>query len=113
MMRCGTMPATMNTSIVVRRIGVISMARMCGVIYSMIGLIVGTFFSIMAVTGEAFGSPIGGSSKLIETMMGIGAIILFPIIFGVCGFLMGLLSAAIHNLAARIIGGIVIEGVQT
>jgi hypothetical protein len=45
--------------------------------------------------------------------MGIGAIIVFPILYGLLGFLFGLLSAAIYNLAARIIGGVTIEGVQT
>jgi len=89
------------------------MAKIVGVIYSMIGLIVGTAFSLIAVTGEAVGAPVGGSSRLIETMMGIGAIILFPIVFGVAGFVLGVLSGAIYNLAARIIGGITVEGVQT
>jgi hypothetical protein len=107
------MTANMNTKIVVRRIGVISMAKIMGVIYSMIGLIVGTVFSLIAVTGEAVGSPVGGSSGLSETMMGIGAIILFPIVCGVAGFVLGLLSGAIYNLAVRIIGGVAIEGVQS
>ena len=89
------------------------MARIMGVIYSMIGLLIGTVFSLIAVTGEALGSPIGGSSKVVEVMMGIGAIILFPILYGVLGFLLGLLSGAIYNLAVRIIGGVEIEGVQT
>ena len=83
--RRGTIPATMNTKIVVRRIGVVSMAKMMGVIYSMLGLIVGTVYSLIAVTGEALGSPIGSSSRIIENMMGIGAIILFPIISGIVG----------------------------
>ncbi len=107
------MAANMNTKIVVRRIGVISMARIMAIIYSMIGLIVGTVFSLIAVTGEALGSPIGGSSRLIETMMGIGAIILFPILYGLIGFVAGVLTGAIYNLASRIIGGIVLEGEQT
>jgi hypothetical protein len=89
------------------------MAKIMGVIYSMIGLIVGTAFSLIAVTGEAVGSPVGGASGLTETMMGIGAIILFPIVCGVSGFILGLLSGAIYNLAARIIGGVSVEGVQT
>jgi hypothetical protein len=103
----------MNTKIVVRRIGVIPMAKIMAVIYSMIGLIVGTVFSLIAVTGEAFGSSVGGSSKALETLMGIGAIILFPILYGVMGFILGVLTGAIYNLASRIIGGIVFEGVQT
>ena len=103
----------MNTKIVIRRIGVVSTAKTVAIIYSMIGLIVGTVFSLIAVTGEALGSPIGGSSRFAETMMGIGAIIVFPILYGLLGFLFGLLSAAIYTLAARIIGGVTIEGVQT
>jgi hypothetical protein len=68
---------------------------------------------LIAVTGAAFGTTVGGSSKLLETMMGIGAIILFPILYGLVGLISGVLTGAIYNLAVRIIGGIEIEGVQT
>lgn len=84
-----------------------------GIIYSMIGLIVGTVLSLIAVTGVALGALVGGSSRLMETMMGIGAIILFPILYGLLGVVSGLLTGAIYNLAVRITGGIEVEGVQT
>ncbi len=39
-----------------------------------------------------------------------GAFALFaPVIYGVMGFLLGMISAAIYNLAARFVGGIEVE----
>jgi hypothetical protein len=38
--------------------------------------------------------------------LGAGAIILMPIMYGIMGFIGGIISAALYNLLAGIIGGI-------
>lgn len=106
------MAATMNTKIVVRRFGVLSVAKIMGVLYALIGLIVGAFISLFALVGAAFlssNSGMGGGSVL----FGVGAIILLPILYGVMGFIGGIITAALYNLLAGMIGGVEIEGVQT
>jgi hypothetical protein len=103
-----TMTATMNTKIVVRKFGVLSLAKIMGLLYALIGLIVGAFVSLFAVVGAAFMSSSSSSA-----LLGVGAIIVFPILYGVLGFVGGVISAALYNLLAGMIGGIEIEGVQT
>jgi hypothetical protein len=89
------------------------MAKMTGVLYSMFGLVVDTIFSLIALIGAALGHPIGPYSGLTAVVLGVGSVILFPILCWVFGFLAGLLNAAIYNMAARLFGGIEFEGVQT
>ena len=103
----------MNTKIVIRRIGVLSYAKMTGVVYSLLGLILDTVFALVALFGALFGHPIGPVSGVTALVLGVGSVILFPILCWVFGFLVGLLSCAIYNMAARMIGGIELEAVQT
>ena len=82
LMRGGIISATMNTKILVRRFGVLSMAKIMGMLYALFGLIVGAIFSLIALAGAALGSSMGGHSGMFGAMLGVGAIILFPIFYG-------------------------------
>jgi hypothetical protein len=95
---------------VVRRVGVLSLAKILGVIYGAIGLIVGFFFSIFAVLGTTFGQPPDlPQAPLIGALLGVGAIVVMPVMYGVMGFLGGLLTGAIYNAVAGVAGGIELE----
>jgi hypothetical protein len=103
----------MNTKIVIRRFGVLSMAKLYGALCALLGLIIGAFISLFAVLGAAFLPSNSGLSGGASILFGVGAIILLPILYGVFGFLTGLITAALYNLLARMMGGLEIEGVQT
>ena len=70
---------------------------------------------LMFAFGSMFGSMLGGMAS--EGMDGAGiaagfgamAIIIFPLIYGAMGFVMGLIGAALYNLVAKMIGGIKIQ----
>jgi len=95
---------------ILKRIGALSVAKICAIIYAVIGLIIGFFVSAIALMGTMIGSAFGESgSPFIGLFFGIGSIIFFPILYGVLGFLGGLISAAIYNLAAKAIGGVEME----
>jgi hypothetical protein len=62
-------------------------------------------FSLAAMAGAAF----GGESSGFGALLGVGAIVALPILYGGFGFIFTLIGAAIYNVIAGVIGGIEIE----
>jgi hypothetical protein len=89
----------------IRRMGAMQMAKTLGALYLLLGLIIGVplmfFMSTFAKTQPGLPSYWNG--------LGITTIILIPVIYGVCGFIAGLLIAALYNVVAGLTGGIAIE----
>ena len=65
---------------VINRVGPLSIAKLAGMLYAILGLI-----------------------------FGAGAVIVLPILYGGMGFVMTLLMAALYNVTARIVGGVQID----
>jgi hypothetical protein len=94
----------------IRRFGVLSVGKIMGLTYALIGLIAGALFSLFAIMGSAISAAAADSSAGLAGMLfGAGAIIMFPIFYGILGFIGGLLTAAIYNLVAGFTGGIEME----
>ncbi len=92
---------------VLKRIGPLSLAKIAGIIYVVLGFLVGIFISMLALLGVFAGSMAeNGPGPIIGMFLGIGAIILFPIFYGVLGFVFGAVFAWLYNLFAGIVGGI-------
>jgi hypothetical protein len=85
---------------IIKRIDPMSFAKLNGVMYAAIGLILGLFF---ALVGRGFGA--GGMMG----SFGMAAIIVLPIIYGVFGFVATAIFAMIYNLVAGWVGGIKLE----
>jgi hypothetical protein len=98
---------------VVRRVGVFSWAKITALIYAMIGLIVGSILALVSLFGVALGSTFdSGSSdfgRFVPALLGVGAIVFVPLLYGLLGFFGGLLVAGLFNLAAGMTGGLEIE----
>jgi hypothetical protein len=98
---------------IIRRVGVGSLAKMLGAMYAGIGLIFGFFVSLAALFGAALGGQMPGQGNQIPPILGVlfglGAVILLPVVYGVMGLIVGALSALIYNLVAAVAGGIEIE----
>lgn len=91
---------------VVRKIGVGSLGKIMGIIYAVFGLIVGAMLTLVSLMGA---SAAEGNAAMFGAIMGVGAIIIMPIIYGIMGFLAGVISALIYNVAAGWVGGIELE----
>jgi hypothetical protein len=90
---------------IVKSVGVLSVAKIMGMIYACMGLIFAPFFLLIGLMGSAMGqhnSPLAG-------IFGIGFAILMPVFYGVLGFIAGLIGALLYNLFARWVGGFELE----
>ena len=98
----------------VKRIGVLSLAKVFGLLYAALGLIFGAIFTIFSVIGALVNTFFAHSDgamagEMFGALFGIGSIILFPVMYGFMGFVMGLILATSYNFIARWTGGIEVE----
>lgn len=97
---------------VVKKIGILSLGKVMAAVYGGFGLIIGAFLSLLALLGSALGagaSEQGGAAALAGLLFGAGAIIIAPLVYGVIGFIGGVITALIYNIAAGVVGGVEID----
>ena len=92
----------------VKRIGVLSVGKVMGAMYVVIGLILGGLLSLFALAGGGAG-PNGPAGPAPAALFGAAAIIILPLLYGVLGFIGGIITGALYNLVASTIGGIEME----
>jgi hypothetical protein len=88
----------------IRRFGVLSVGLLLAVIYALLGLIFGAIVSLIALAGA--GPSRQGPDAI---FFGAGAVLITPILYGIMGFIGGVIAAGLYNLVARITGGIEVE----
>ncbi len=92
---------------VIKHIDVFSAGKITGIIAAAFGLFAGViFFLFSSLFGAALGNHQGGAMAMFGGVMGIIAL---PILYGIFGFIGGILQAFIYNLASGFVGGIRIE----
>jgi hypothetical protein len=97
----------------IKRIAPLQAGKMMGVLYACMGLIFLPFIMVAAAAGafaqhaqDGHGASAAPAvASVIVLVMGI----LIPVIYGVMGFIFGVIGAAVYNLIARWIGGIEVE----
>ncbi len=91
---------------IIRKIGPLSCAKVSGVLYALMGLILGAIFSLISLGTAAAGLDSEGG---LGFLFGAAAIIILPIFYGILGFIGGAIGAWLYNLIAGWIGGIEVE----
>jgi hypothetical protein len=86
----------------IRRVGVLSVGKVLGTLYTVIGLIVAFFLALAMLVAPGEVGPAGIGA-------GISMIIFMPILYGLGGLLFGIIIGALYNLIAGLIGGVEIE----
>jgi hypothetical protein len=96
---------------VIRRVNPISVAKIAGLLYGIIGLIIGAFISLIAMAVGTLGAGAGdhAAGPMMGMLFGAGAIIVMPLFYGVVSAIASALTAMIYNLLAGWVGGIEIE----
>jgi hypothetical protein len=95
---------------VLKKIGPLSLAKIGGVIYGVLGFLVGIFISMLAMLGVFASSMTSeGPGPIVGMFLGVGAIIMFPILYSILGFVMGAIVAWLYNVFAGLVGGIELD----
>ena len=97
---------------VVRRIGPGSAFKVGLVIYAVIGLVVGMIVAAFSGIVGSLGSAIPGASTSHGAFgfgMGIGAIFIAPIFYGISGGIIAAVMAVVYNLVAGWVGGLEVD----
>lgn len=79
-----------------------SLGKMLAVICAVIGFIVGLFSAAFAPF-MAMWNPVGAAA------FGLLAIIIFPTLFAIIGFIMGIIVAFVYNVVAKRFGGVKLD----
>jgi hypothetical protein len=95
---------------VIRQIGVGSLARILAALYAFWGFIFGAILALAAMVGSGIGAGTDSAMPVwFGGIFGVGAIIILPILYGIFGALGGALTAVMYNVVAGMVGGLVVE----
>jgi uncharacterized protein involved in cysteine biosynthesis len=94
---------------VLKRIGVLSVAKIVGAVYAVFGVLGGLFFMALSFLGAGIAAANEDVPPFIGMLFGVGAIIILPVLYACMGFVFGALSAALYNLFSGMVGGIEVE----
>ena len=92
---------------IIRRIGPMSIARLSGMLYAVMGLVLGGIISLIALAG-GFASDAEGAEAF-GPLIGVGAVLVLPICYGLLGFVATLIAAWLYNVAADVVGGVEVD----
>ena len=96
---------------VIKRVNPVSAAKIGGVLYGLLGLLIGACISIVALlfSGVMARATDEAGGAIFPMMFGAGAVVILPIFYGVLGFVMTLIVAALFNVASKLTGGVEVD----
>ncbi len=96
---------------VITRISPISCAKVSGLLYAVIGFLIGACISLVMMTiGSAMPQDeVGALGPMFGAIFGVGAIVMLPVFYGTLGFIGGAIVAAAYNMIAGWTGGIELD----
>jgi hypothetical protein len=92
----------------IKRIGVLSLGKIFGILYALMGLIFGAIITLVSLFAAVAFSKYQAMG-LGGLFFGIGSVIVLPIFYGVMGCVSGVITAFLYNLVASWVGGVEVE----
>ena len=96
----------METTKTLSRVGALSFAKVMGIIYACLGLIGGLLYAVMLFIIGVAAIADSNDEGIMAIFGGCAALFGLPLIYGILGFLFGLLMAALYNFVAKRWGGV-------
>lgn len=92
---------------IIKKIDILSAGKITAVIAAAIGLIAGLIMLLFGSFFAALGGEANGGGFM--ALGGALSVVILPIMYGIFGFIGGVLQAFVYNIAAGFMGGIRIE----
>ena len=92
---------------IIKRIAPLSFAKLTGMLYAVLGFVFGAVCSLIALAGWLAPSTAGSGG--IGAIVGVAAVLLFPVLYGVMGFVTTFVGAWLYNIAADLVGGVEVD----
>ena len=89
-----------------KRIDPGSAFKVGGILYALMGLLLGIVFALVSTLGAIVPASETG---LYRMFFGVGAIVFLPIFYGIIGAIFAAISAAVYNLVAEWVGGLEVD----
>jgi hypothetical protein len=105
----------MMPEMTIKRFSVFSVAKIYGLVFFVVGLLIGVIYglsvmlfgaALSALSPNNDGAALGGVSSVV---VGLLIMIAFPLFYSFAGFISGLIAGLIYNIAAGVVGGIKFE----
>ena len=93
----------------IKKFDPLSVGKVLAVLYALMGIIMGGVFTLFALIGFGASAAYGADMPFFIPLFGIGAVLFLPIMYGVAGFVFGVITALLYNLVAAWVGGIEVE----
>jgi hypothetical protein len=92
---------------VVKSVGVASVAKMYGAISAGVGLVIGVCIALASMIGAGLAETTEGA--MFAPIFGVGAVVMMPILYGVMGVIGGAIGAVLYNVFAGMVGGVTLN----
>lgn len=97
---------------VIKSVRLLSVGKVAGFLYGLLGLLIGAFFSLAVLLGgmtAGIANEAEGAGTAVGALLGVGAIVIFPLLYGLLGALGAIVMALIYNIVAGVVGGIEVD----
>ena len=99
---------------ILRRIGVLSFAKLYGAMFAFMGLFIGLIYGIVTIVAGMVASQQPGQANssgvaALSIVGGLLLMVIIPILYGILGFVAGAISAYFFNVIAGRVGGLEME----
>ena len=94
---------------IVKSLGVFSIAKISGISYALMGIILGIIISFFRLAEGGLANQQDMEGETFSMLFGAGAFFFLPMFYGVFGFISGALMAWVYNIGAKYVGGIEVE----
>src|SRR5215211_5746134 len=97
----------------IKRMGVFSCAKIYSITLAAMGLIVGVIYGLLfMIVGGAMmagGGRDSGAAGASSLVIGLIMMVAIPVLYGLIGFIAGIIGGVVYNVASGVVGGLELE----